>query len=655
MMNKFRIIFIHFLFILGILNCPVVTSQNINYADSLKQVLKHAEGKHFIEVSNNLCRYFLNSEPDLALNYAYNSLNEAFKNNSASDKIITYNLLGIVYVNKNHYDSAFINFNKSIKLAYLSRDTSQIMSVINNIGFVNYRIGNYQEALTNFYQSLNYYERSNDKPNIATAHNNIGLIYNELKDYAKALSYYLKALDLGKKEKNHSIIISSMTNIGFLYFRSGEPNKALVYLNKALVYCKKYNDKFNESKIYKEFGIIALANKDYDKAIKNLEVAEKYNIKLKNYIELASVYERLSECYLAMNKLDKALELANLGLKYSRIVVNKRYLARSYNNISNIYEKKGNYKKALQYYRKSTATNAEIFDQQKISLIYNMQLQYETEKSAGQIAELNRQKQMQSLIISKRNWQIVVFGVFFVLVLILLYLFYKNKRNKQSMELEAAIHSLKQQRAMAVLEAENRERKRIGEELHESLSQILLLAKLTISSLKINDRYLTIKQKETINNSINLLNNAFEELRNISHNLTPFLLKEKGLTESVRDMLVKVENTNNCRVNFEEVGFNERLGSSLETTLYRVIQEVINNIVRHAKASEINFQIIKTEKDLTIMLEDNGIGFEVLKLKESNGIGIRNIYSRIENLNGTVLIDSAIGRGTIFTLIIPLN
>jgi signal transduction histidine kinase len=152
-----------------------------------------------------------------------------------------------------------------------------------------------------------------------------------------------------------------------------------------------------------------------------------------------------------------------------------------------------------------------------------------------------------------------------------------------------------------------------------------------------------------------LLNNAFEELRNISHNLTPFLLKEKGLTESVRDMLVKVENTNNCRVNFEEVGFNERLGSSLETTLYRVIQEVINNIVRHAKASEINFQIIKTEKDLTIMLEDNGIGFEVLKLKESNGIGIRNIYSRIENLNGTVLIDSAIGRGTIFTLIIPLN
>jgi len=86
-----------------------------------------------------------------------------------------------------------------------------------------------------------------------------------------------------------------------------------------------------------------------------------------------------------------------------------------------------------------------------------------------------------------------------------------------------------------------------------------------------------------------------------------------------------------------------------------VIQEVINNIVRHAKASEINFQIIKTEKDLTIMLEDNGIGFEVLKLKESNGIGIRNIYSRIENLNGTVLIDSAIGRGTIFTLIVPLN
>jgi signal transduction histidine kinase len=223
------------------------------------------------------------------------------------------------------------------------------------------------------------------------------------------------------------------------------------------------------------------------------------------------------------------------------------------------------------------------------------------------------------------------------------------------MKLELAVHSLKEQRAREVLEAESRERKRIGEELHESLSQILLLAKLTVSSLKIKSPVLPAKQMEIVDNSINLLNTAFDELRNISHNLTPFLLKEKGLKECVNDMLNKIGKANHCVVNFEEIGFEKRLDGFLETTLYRVIQEIFSNIIRHAGATDINCQLIKTEKDVTIMIEDNGTGFDVNQIKKSDGIGIHNIYSRIENLNGTVLIDSALGRGTIFTLIVPLK
>jgi len=197
----------------------------------------------------------------------------------------------------------------------------------------------------------------------------------------------------------------------------------------------------------------------------------------------------------------------------------------------------------------------------------------------------------------------------------------------------------------------------INEEILDSqkISQILLLAKLTVSSLKIKDPTLSEKQEEVVNNSIHLLNTAFEELRNISHNLAPFLLKEKGLVVSVSDLLNKIGKANNWVVNFEAIGFEKRLDGFIETTLFRVIQEVFSNIIRHAAATDVNCQLIKTEKDVTIMIEDNGKGFEISQIKKSDGIGIHNLYSRIENLNGAVLLDSVLGRGTIITLIVPIT
>jgi len=560
------------------------------------------------------------------------------------------------------FDSAFANFNRSINLAYLQRDTTHIASILNNIGFINYRLSNYSEALNNFNQSLGYYERLGDSTSIGSTYNNIGLIYFDLNEYDQALTFYHKALHLGRKVKNFRITGPSMLNIAYIYTRTGELSKAVSCLDSAMVDCRTANDRFNEARIYKELGIIYLTRDDYPNALKYLKKAEEFNLMLKNPIELASVYERQSECYMGMDSLNKALSLAKHGLQYALIVVNKKYLIRAYKNISQIYEKKGDHKQALHFFRKSVEINEEILNNQKISQIYNLQLQRETKLNAELIAELNLQKQMQhleiekqKLLISRKNQFILIVVIVSFFSLLILYLLYKYYLNKKTMKLEQDVHSLKEQRSREVLEAENRERKRIGEELHESLSQILLLAKLTVSRLKIKDPALTGKQEEVVDNSIYLLNTAFDELRNISHNLTPFLLKEKGLVVSVGELLNKIGKANNWVVNFEDIGFETRLDAFIETTLFRVIQEIFSNIIRHAAATEINCQLIKTEKDVTVMIEDNGKGFEMDQIGKSDGIGIHNLYTRIENLNGTVLFDSVLGRGTIITLIVPIT
>lgn len=638
-----------------------LTGQPSIYPDSLKGELKHAEGKHFIEISLDLCRYYMHSDPDLALSFAMIARNEACQDHLVNEQILAYNLFGIIYNNKNQYDSAFVNFNRSINLAYHLRDTSHIASILNNIGFINYRLCNYSEALNNFHQSLDYYFQFGDSTSTGSAYNNIGLIYFELKEYSQALACYQKALEIGRKVGNSSLIGPTLLNIAFTNTRMGETDKAMRYLDSAQVWIKKSNDRFNEAKIFKEKGIIFLFRKDYANAMKYLQVAETYNLKLKNPIELASVYERQSECYIATGDWNKALELAEKGLQYAKIVVYKKYMVRAYKNISDIYEKKGDYRKALSFYRQSVKINDEILDNQKISQIYNIQLQHETEQNAFQIAELNRQKQIQGiqiekqkLTISQKNLLITIVIIISVFSVILAYILYKYYLNKQSLKLETEVHGIREQRAREVLEAENRERKRIGEDLHESLSQILLLAKLTVSSLKLKDPLLTSRQSEIVNNSIQLLNTAFDELRNISHNLTPFFLKERGLIAGIKEMLDKMANANHWVVHFEEIGFDSRLDHFMETTLYRVVQEIFSNIIRHAEATEINCQMIRTGKDITIMIEDNGKGFDVETAKQSGGIGINNIYSRVENLGGQVLIDSAAGRGTIITILVVL-
>jgi signal transduction histidine kinase len=230
-----------------------------------------------------------------------------------------------------------------------------------------------------------------------------------------------------------------------------------------------------------------------------------------------------------------------------------------------------------------------------------------------------------------------------------------NYRHKQQIKLDEAIYNVREKRANEVIEAEIKERKRIGEELHDGLGQILSLLKLTLTSLENKQTLFSDKQKELIGNAVELTDNAFSELRNISHNMAPLFLKEKGLTNSIKDLLDGLNQSNKYKVSMDITGFNNQLENFLELTIYRVVQEALNNIIIHAEATEINFQLLQSDKEITMMIEDNGKGFDIGELENKHGIGLRNIRSRVENIGGKLHLDSVISRGTIVTIIIPIK
>ena len=161
-------------------------------------------------------------------------------------------------------------------------------------------------------------------------------------------------------------------------------------------------------------------------------------------------------------------------------------------------------------------------------------------------------------------------------------------------------------------------------------------------------------QQIIFKNAMGLVDDSVKEVRSVSHNMMPNTLLKLGLASAVKEFITKIQGMPNLKVNLEIVGMDNRMEQEKETVLYRVIQEVVANIIKHAKASELTLQLIRHESELSIVIEDNGVGFDTSNLNSFTGIGLKNIISRVEFVNGAVHFDSTPGKGTSVIIEIPL-
>lgn len=156
-----------------------------------------------------------------------------------------------------------------------------------------------------------------------------------------------------------------------------------------------------------------------------------------------------------------------------------------------------------------------------------------------------------------------------------------------------------------------------------------------------------------INQTLDLLEDSIKEIREVSHNMMPGSLMKFGLPTALKQFVNKINNAGILKVDLQIIGLKERLDERIETMLYRVIQEVMNNIIRHSEATNVNIELIQHEDELVLLVEDNGKGFDT-SVVENQGIGLKNITTRVKYLNGNVNFDSRIGKGTSVIVEVPL-
>lgn len=606
--------------------------------DSIREVIKTKQGQKRVDLLNDISLDYCYNEPGFAKQLLFECINVAEDEKYGEGCGKAYIRLGIAYDVTGQYDSAVYCYTYA-----LTKYTSPkgLGSAYNNLGLIEWKHARLKEASEYLYKALTYFQKLDDKSYLANAYNNLGLIFYETKDLKKALSFQLKALQIYKDKKDMEHIGATCTNLSNVYHALDKLDSCEYYIKESIHYSTQANDLYGLGIAYIDYATILSSTPytRYDEALdyflKALELKQKMNEEegiVHIYINMSHIYKYKGdwENYLKYNR--QALELSKKNTFLSRQTT-------IYHNISEYYTHIKNADSVYYYLMLYKAMTDSIFNQDFKSSLSDAETKYQTREKEFTI-------KTQEYQLSKKNYYIIALCLSIITIgLIFFFVYYRNKQN-QKLKLQEEIIKQQDIASKAILEAEDNERRRIAGDLHDSVGQILSAVKINLSSLQSS---IQDENSARYENIMNMVDGACKEVRAISHNMMPNSLLRSGLVAAIKEFINQID-ADVLKVRLETTGLNQRLDHNTEMVLYRVIQECVNNVIKHAQASILDIQIIKDDDGISVMIEDNGIGFDPSQQKE--GIGLANLKTRIGFLKGQLDIQSAPGKGTLVAIFV---
>lgn len=593
--------------------------------------------------------------PDSARLLALKGIKIAHEGKQSDWEIRLLNLVGASHAIESKYLKALEYYHRALEVAQQFGNLERSGDTYNNIGGINYFARNYTEAIANYLEALSYYEKNKAYDKIAGVHCNIGILYAALDNPEKAMYHYNAGLHGFKKLQllpGQTVVLSHMARS---YLTANKYDSALILINKAIDLSRDIHELYSLSTSLKTKGDIYLAQGQYGDALTLFNQSETEALKINNKSTLGTIYIGFATAYIEIGELIKAMKYAVNALEFAEDVNDEQMIVDAHLMLSKIYEKTTDFQKSLQHYQTAAELKNRILNESKLHSIYHKEIQHLSKDKEIQRLEIERQ---QYLINQRNNTIFIIILVSLVIIIIVaaIYYYYANKvRSDQQKKINEANLKATEERSKVALDAEIQERKQIGLELHDRVGPLLSLAKLNITALADYSTNGNGTKQKMLGNTLETINEILKEIKQISQNMAPVILIEKGFEAAIKNLVVRLNETKNHIVSLDMYGLNGKLEPYVEHVLYRSILESINNILRHANGTEINIQIIGSPDDITVMIEDNGQGFDPSTLQQNKGLGMKSTCNRIESLKGSVFIDSKIGMGTIVTFIVPLT
>jgi signal transduction histidine kinase len=456
----------------------------------------------------------------------------------------------------------------------------------------------------------------------------------------KAIQYLKMGIEVAKRNQYNEELADIYNMMGTAYYSlyvddSTYSKKSLqlvdtsiYYFNNSIQICNEIKDSIGLSRTYNNMMGAYEYKKEYDKSLfciqQSLAITKSFGEErdwTEPYSNLALAYFNLKKFDLARKTLDTAIALAK---KYNI----QESLLTCYNLQMQIAKANGDFKSAYEWLNAKTHLNDSIYGTETTNKISELEIQYQTKEKENTIAN-------QKLKLEQRNKTILLISIVALLLAIAAWLYYKSFKSKN----ELAFQQQQQRASLMVIESEQTERMRIARELHDGIGQKLTVLKMYASA-----------EKEKNEKQLDLLDNTIQEVREISHKMIPEILS-LGLIAAVRDLCNKVNigGTIECSFVCDEPSNDLKLAENINLSIYRIIQEIINNMLKHANAKHIDVKFVSTGNNLQITVNDDGQGFDVKKIKQSSGIGWSNIFTRASIIKAAVDVNSS-DKGTNITL-----
>jgi signal transduction histidine kinase len=537
--------------------------------------------------------------------------------------------LGNIYMRQGKADFALDFFQQADSIAGKTGSISLQADAMNGIGLIYEMQQRYDKAIAMYQQSLAFGEKNSLRKVIANASNNIGNIYYLQNNFSKSLEWYQRSMQLYEEIGYTEKITNTLSNIGSIYAAQGDLEKALDYHIKSYRIQSERDDQQEMAISANNIGLdLRLLGREKEAA---------------RYFDTAlSITQKTG---------GKAIELEML------------------NNLSESSASMGNYLLALDYSRRLSKLRDTIDERiRKADEIEELYREAQTQRKLVQkenekaYAETERNKAESS----KRELQVYALTVGIVLLIALFLALWKFSREKHRAIVAEQQEKINRQKTedvirnqelivlRSIFDAQEKERQRIAKDLHDRLGLKLSTARLYYNLVGKLAAGMNEEERKQYDNGNNILNEASNELREVAHDLVSGEIMRFGLSPAVERLCETLQEASGLKIDFYSSGLDDRIDSYSEFQIYQIIQELLTNIHRHAKATHATIQFSRYNHTLNVIVEDNGVGFPEKEGKQGNGIGLQNVQERVLKLNGSLQIDSKPGRGTTISIDITI-
>lgn len=507
-------------------------------------------------------------------------------------------------------------------------DSVAFAKSILNLGNLYFDQGNLNKAGEFFEDAGRIFGSLGSISDHARVKNNLGLIFLARLDYKKATSFFHEAIGYYTDLGDSASTAFALVNLGRLHADQGGLDSAIIVLDRAL---------------------------DLFSSLENIEGLAKASI------IVGEVFKKKRKLGLAKHHIEK-------GLKFAKKLSNPFPQIDALNALSEVYEAEGESELAFKY----ATLGAQYKDSVNKAVLSSIFLTNELERSFAQQEILKSEKELANQRLEKLRLQdqffislSIALAILLVASLIVVWqrqrIINSEKQKKIALgeaslnarKIEEILKNQEYKMLVAMAEGQEDERRRISEELHDSLGGLLAAIKLHLKayeevSAASDDRILRIQ---------GLMENAIQKVRQISHDLLSGILMEFGLPSALIDLQETIESSGQLDIQLDIFGLSsgERLEFDQEIKIYRMIQELVTNSLKHANPTRIEIQLVKDDMVLNIIVADDGKGFDPDKLKMVAGIGLRTIKARVYELEGSISIDSGMGNGTTISIDLPIK